>query len=104
MATEKLFADVLEEYHRAKKTGAFYVSTAEASENLVRLYLKDGEIQHLCYGPAKGKECLDILDCYDLVKAIYFDGLKAPAVSTDLPKTPEIIASIRKVGKKIRMD
>ncbi len=103
MTTERPLADVLEEHHNAKKTGAFYISVAQTSENLIRIYIDQGESRHISYGSAKGRECLDILDCYDLDKVIYFEGLKAPSVSMDLPKTPEIIAAIRRRGVKIKM-
>ena len=60
MATKKLFADVLQGYLAEKKTGALFVSVAEASENLIRFFFKDGDIYSLSYGPIKDKECLDI--------------------------------------------
>jgi hypothetical protein len=104
MATQKLFADVLQEYHVGKKTGALFVSVSEASENLIRFYFKDGDIYSLSYGPVKDKECLDILDCYDLGKVVYFDGLKTATPSLNLPKTEDIINAVRKSGKQVQID
>jgi hypothetical protein len=104
MAELKLFADVLQEYCAGKKTGALFVSVAEASENLVRFYFKDGSIYSVSYGPIKGKECLDILDCYSPGKAVFFDGMKAPLASSDLPSTDVIIKTIRKSGKQVQVD
>lgn len=104
VATLKLFADVLQEYHAGKKTGALFVTVAEASENLIRFYFKDGNIYSISYGPAKDKECLEILDCYDLGKIVYFDGLKTTSVSSDLPSTGEIINMARKSGKQVQVD
>lgn len=104
MAAVKLFADVLQEYYAGRKTGALFVSITEASENLVRFYFKEGTIYSLSYGPVKDKECLDIIDCYNFGKAVYFDGLKAPASSGDLPPTEQIIAVVRKSGKNVQMD
>lgn len=103
MATERLFADVLQECHDAKKTGALFVSVTAESENLIRFYFKDGEIIHLNYGPINDRECLDILDCYDLNKAVFFSSHKAPVTASNLPKTMSIIASIKKSGKKVLM-
>lgn len=97
----KMFSDVLQEIHDAKKTGALFVSVVEASENLVRFYFKDGEIVYISYGPARDRECLDILDCYDLSKAVYFDGMKPPAISEDLPRTDVIITKLKKLGKQV---
>ena len=104
MSTVKLFADVLQEYYSAKKTGALFVSVVETSENLIRFYFKEGKIYNLSYGPVKDRDCLDILDCYNLGKAVYFDGLKVNMVSPNLPSTEEIIAAARKNGKQIQMD
>ena len=104
MATSRLFADVLQEYHARKKTGALFISVMEASENLIRVYFQEGRITSLSYGTARDGECLDILDCYNLGKAVYFDGMKTPVVSAKLPATPEIISLMRNSGKQIQMD
>ncbi len=104
MATLKLFADVLQEYHAGKKTGALFVTVAEASENLIRFYFKDGNIYSMSYGQAKDKECIEILDCYDLGKIVYFDGLKTPSASPGLPSTGEIINRVRTSGKQVQAD
>jgi len=103
MAALKLFADVLQEYYAGRKTGALFVSIAEASENLVRFYFKEGTIYSLSYGPVKDKECLDIIDCYNFGKAVYFEGLKAPTISSDLLPTEQIIEIVRKSGKQVQM-
>jgi hypothetical protein len=104
MVAMKLFSDVLQECHTAKKTGALFVTVAEASENLIRFYFKDGNIYSISYGQAKDKECIEILDCYDLGKVVYFEGLKAPSASPGLPSTGEIIATVRKSGKQVQVD
>ncbi len=104
MAALKLFADVLQGYYAGKKTGALFVSVAEASENLVRFYFKEGTIYSLSYGPVKDKECIDIIDCYNFGKAVYFDGLKAPISSSNLPPTEEIIEIVRKSGKNVQIE
>ena len=104
MTVSKLFADVLQECHAGKKTGALFISIAEESENLLRIYFKEGTIYSISYGPAKDKECLDILDCYNLGKAVYFEGMKAPQASADLPPTDAIISSVRKNGKEVQVE
>jgi hypothetical protein len=104
MTVLKLFADVLQECCDGKKTGALFVSVAETSENLIRVYFKGGKITNISYGPVKDRDCLDILDCYNLGKAIYFDGMKAPLASADLPPTDAIIATIRKSGKQVQVE
>lgn len=103
MAVVKLFADVVEEYYRAKKTGAMFVEIAGRSENLIRFFFKDGNICNLSFGPAKDRECLDVLDCYEFQKVVLFDGMKAPTVCESLPSTQEIIDKMRACGKKVEV-
>ena len=104
MTALRLLADVVQEYCAGKKSGLLCVSIEKTSENLLQFYLKNGRIYNLSFGPAKDKDCLDILDCYDLDTAIYFDGLKAFYSSTELPPTEEIITEIRKSGKQVHVD
>jgi hypothetical protein len=104
MAVLTMFADVLQEHHTGKKTGALFVSVAEASENLIRFYFQEGTIYSISFGTARDRECLDIIDCYNLGKAVYFDGMKIASSSRNLPETPEIIAAIRAAGKQVQMD
>jgi hypothetical protein len=105
MAEEKQFADVVHGIYEAKKTGALYVTTVETSEDLVRIYFKNGEIYHIQYGSARGQDCLDIIQYYTLHSATYFEGVRAPerTPSPDLPPTRIIIALLRKLDKKIRI-
>lgn len=100
---ERLFADLVQELLSAKKNGAMYVSVVETSEDLVRMYFKDGQIYHLRYGTAIGRDCLDILEYYNLYSATFFEGIKAPdKPAVDLPATGEILSRIRRMGKTIR--
>jgi hypothetical protein len=105
MAEEKPFADVLHDLHVAKKTGALYISMVETSEDLLRVYLRDGDIYHIRYGSASGKDVLDILEYYNMWGATFFEGIKAPggAVSPDIPKTDAIITHIRSLNKKVKV-
>lgn len=103
MATERLFADIIQDFVSSKKNGALYISVVEISEDLVRMYFKDGQIYHLRYGTALGKDCLDILEFYNLYGATFFEGITAPdKPATDLPPTNEILARIRQMNKKIK--
>ena len=104
MAEELFFADVIQDFLNGKKNGALYVSVVETSEDLVRIYFKDGEIYHLRYGTAIGKDCLDILEYYNLYSAIFFEGIKAPdKPAEDLPSTREILSRIRQMNKKVKV-
>ncbi len=104
MPQERLLVDVIQKLHDEKKTGALYVSIVETSEDLVRIYFRNGDIYYIRYGSAIGKDCLDILEYYNLWGATYFDGIDAPkgAVS-DIPGTKQIISIIRGLNKKVRV-
>lgn|SRR5512143_2073202 len=105
MAEERLFGDLLQELHVAKKTGALYISMVETSEDLLRIYVRDGDIYHIRYGSAFGKDVLDILEYYNLWGATFFEGIKAPAgaTSADIPRTDRIISHIRSLNKKVKV-
>ena len=106
MPEEKMFADVLHGLYKEKKSGALYVSMVEASEDLFKIYFKDGEIYHLQYGSARGNDCIDIMEYYSLNSASYFDGVHAPEriPSMHLPPTKIIIALLRKHDKKVKFE
>jgi len=101
---EQLFADVIQNILTAGKNGALYVNIVETSEDLLRMYFKDGQIYHLRYGTAIGNDCLDILDYYNLYSATFFAGITAPdKPPADLPSTKEILARIRQLAKKVKV-
>lgn len=102
---EQPFADVLQDLRHARKTGALYISMVETSEDLLRIYFRNGDIYFVRYGTASGKDCLDILEYYNLWSATYFEGIEAPkgSVSADLPKTQEIISQIRALNKNVKV-
>ncbi|HYA87692.1 MAG TPA: DUF4388 domain-containing protein [Nitrospirota bacterium] len=104
MSSERPLADLLQELHDTKKTGALYVSIVETSEDLVRIYFRNGDIYYIRYGTAIGNDCLDILEYYNLWGATYFDGVEAPkgAVS-NIPKTQAVISMIRGLNKKVKV-
>ena len=104
MSSEQPLADLLQELHDTKKTGALYVSIVETSEDLVRIFFRNGDIYHIRYGSAIGNDCLDILEYYNLWSATFFEGIVAPkdAIS-NIPKTQEIISMIRGLNKKVKV-
>jgi hypothetical protein len=104
MPDEKLFADVIHDIYKAKKSGALYVSMMEASEDLFKMYFNNGDIYHIQFGSAIGNDCLDIIEYYELNSATYFEGVSAPErlPSIHLPPTKIIIALIRKHNKKVK--
>ncbi len=101
---ERVFADLIQDLLNAKKNGALYISVVETSEDIVRMYFKDGQIYHLRYGTAIGRDCLDILEYYNLYSATFFEEIKAPdKPATDLPSTAEMLSRIRRMNKMVKV-
>jgi hypothetical protein len=103
MARDILFGDLLHEMVQGRKTGALYVSIVEASEDMVRFYFRNGEIYHLRYGSAIGKDCLDIIEFYSLGSASFYEGFVAPdKPAENLPKTEDIIAQLSRNRQMVK--
>jgi hypothetical protein len=104
MAGEKQLGEVIRDLSNEKKSGALYVSVVETSEDLIRVYFEKGDIYHLRYGSAVGKDCLDIIEYYNLYSATFFQGIKAPDTpAADLPSTQEILAMVGRLDKKVKV-
>lgn len=103
MSVVKMLGDVLRECHEEKRTGVLFVAVKEKSENLIRLFFQEGEIRHVSYGSCNGKDCLDILDCYEFTTAYFVKDMKAPSSSADLPGTARIIEQFVQLGRTVAM-
>ena len=104
MATERFFGDVLQELYNDKKSGSLFVNVVQSSEDLIRIYIKGGEIYYLTYGSAIGQDAMDIIEYYTLQNATFFEGLAAPAgiVPSKFPMK-KFIDMMRKAHKKVRV-
>ena len=103
MPASRMLGNVLHECHGEKRNGALFVAVKQKSDNLVRIFFQNGEIQHLSYGQCSGKDCLEIIDCYEFTTAYFVKDMKAPAVSNDLPPTAQIIDQFRRSGQTVMM-
>ncbi len=104
MAQDRNFADVLQELHDAKKSGSLFITVLQSSEDLVRIYLKNGEIYHLTYGSAIGQDALDIIEYYTLRNVTFLEGLDAPAGTVPSKfATKKFIDTMRKTYRKVRV-
>jgi hypothetical protein len=104
MATERFFSDVMQDIFDARKSGALFVNVVESSEDLIRIYFKNGEIYYLSYGSAIGQDCMDIIEYYTWRNATFFENFEAPAGSaaSKFP-TKKFIAMIKETHKKVRV-
>ncbi len=103
MAQERYFADVLQELHDSRKSGSLFITVLQSSEDLVRIYLRGGEIYYITYGSAVGQDALDIIEYYTLRNATFLEGLAAPTGSVPAKfGTKKFIDTMRKAHIKIR--
>lgn len=99
----KKLCDVMRELEERKASGALFVAVKEKSESLVRYFFREGRIVHVSYGQSSGRDCLEIVDCYQFDTAYFVKDMKSPAASPDLPPTPQIIEQARKNGQSVAM-
>jgi hypothetical protein len=104
MAKDQYFADLLEELYITKRSGSLFINVIESSEDLIRIYFKNGEIYYISYGSAIGQDALDIIEYYTLQNVTFFEGLAAPEgiVPSKFP-TKKFIASMKNTYKKVRV-
>jgi hypothetical protein len=104
MAQDRNFADVLQELYDARKSGSLFITVLQSSEDLVRIYLKNGEIYHLTYGSAIGQDALDIIEYYTLRNLTFLEGLEAPAGTVPAKfAIKKFIDTMRKADKRVRV-
>lgn len=98
------FADLLKEFHDGRKTGQLFVLVLQSSEDLFRIYLKDGEIYYVSYGSAIGQDALDVIEYYTLDNATFLEGSAAPAGTSAMKLQMEkFISLMRKAHKTVRV-
>lgn len=104
MARQRFFSDVMQELRDAKNSGALFLGVKESSEDLIRIYFRNGEIYYLSYGSAIGQDCMDIIEYYTWQNATFFDNVTAPAgtVASKFP-TDKFIAMIKDTHKQVRV-
>ncbi|MDH4162873.1 MAG: DUF4388 domain-containing protein [Nitrospirota bacterium] len=104
MPRDRAVADVLQEVLDARKTGAYFITTKESSEDLFKIYTRDGEIRAVTYGSAQGQEALEILEFYTLANGTFFEGFDVPPGVAPI-KFPmkKFIAMMRNARKMIRV-
>ncbi len=104
MAKLRDFGDVLQEFHKAGKSGQLFVKVVQSSEDLIRIYLKKGEICYVSYGSAIGQDALDVVEYYTFDNATFIEGsAPLPGAAASSFQTDKFISSMRKAGKSVRV-
>ncbi len=98
-----LFADALSRFSEAGETGALFVTVVQSRDSLVRIWFEAGSIRRVSYGPLHGRECLELLDRYDLEYAIFFPGMRTMRPPDDgIPDTDSLISALRSTGRMVQ--
>ncbi len=104
MARVKSFADLLQELYDDRNSGQLFVNVVESSEDLIRIYLKNGEIYYLSYGSAVGQDAMDIVEYYTFGNATFLEGSAAPAGTVASKfRMDKFISMMRKADKSVRV-
>ncbi len=103
MAKERFFAEVMQELVDTKKTGALLINVVETSEDLLRIYFRNGEIYYISYGSASGTDCIDIIEYYTLRNATFFNELTMQGVEALKFPTKKFISMMRDKQMKVRV-
>lgn len=103
MADTRLIYDVLKELHAAKKIGALYVDMVEASEDMLKIYIEDGNVYAVKYGSAVGNDCLDILEYYNLYSCTFFEGITAPKSALSVLPSEAIFRKFQELKKTVKL-
>ena len=100
---EVLLAELLEQCCREKRTGLLTISVSQSALFPLRIYLDAGSVSRLSFGPIVGSECLELLPYYSLGLSDYLDRMRAPREKESQLSTDLVIASIKMMGKTVRM-
>ena len=97
---EKDLVNIVVEISRAKKTGILIVSVKNDNA-LFKLFFRAGTIYHIRYGKLWDSACLPGLPQLDLNTGFFLPGAKVEVQNADLPSPEELLAQIKKAGRKI---
>lgn len=104
MAKDMFFADLLRDLYNTKKTGQLFVNVLQSSEDLIRIYIRRGEIYYFSYGSAIGQDAIDVVEYYTFGNATFLEGSLAPAgTAASRFSTSKFIEMMRKSYKRVRV-
>ncbi len=103
MAKLRDFGDMLQEFHDARKNGQLFVKVVQSSEDLIRIYLRKGDIYYVSYGSAIGQDALDVVEYYTFDNATFVEGSAPPAGPAASFRTDKFISLMRKANKTVKV-
>ncbi|WP_353683359.1 hypothetical protein V4D30_05655 [Thermodesulfovibrio sp. 3907-1M] len=95
---KKNLADIIENLFKIKSTGLLTVNFS-SEKNLLKFYLKNGEIYHISFGFQKGRRCLDEISFRQPVSYNFIPQISIDITSNDIPSTEDIIKNLQKLDK-----
>lgn len=95
---KKNLADIIENLFQTKSTGLLTVNFA-SEKNLLKFYMKNGEIYHISFGFQKGKRCLDEIASRQPVSFNFIPQISIDMTSNDIPSTEDIIKNLKNMNK-----
>ncbi|MGB9821889.1 hypothetical protein [Thermodesulfovibrio sp.] len=97
---KKNLADIIDNLSRTKSTGLLTINFS-SEKNLLKFYLKDGEIYHISFGFKKGLQCLDDLASRQPVSCSFIPQISLDMTSDDIPSTEKLIKQLKEMNKFI---
>jgi len=95
---KKNLADIVENLSKTKSTGLLTL-TFSSEKNLLKIYLKNGEIYHLSFGFKKGSQCLNEIASKEPISYSFIPQISIDITSNDLPPTEDIIKKLKDLNK-----
>ncbi len=83
---------------QTKSTGLLTVNF-ESEKNLLKFYLKNGQIYHISFGFQKGRRCLDEIASRQPISCNFIPQISIDITSDDIPSTEDIIKNLQDMNK-----
>ncbi len=93
-------SEILAKLHESKETGIFSIIFA-SEKNLLKFYLRDGEIYHISFGLKKGLQCLNELHNREPISYNFVPNIEIDMKSEDILSTAKLLDSLKQIDKPI---
>ncbi|HTZ16845.1 MAG TPA: hypothetical protein VMB78_00235 [Dissulfurispiraceae bacterium] len=93
-------ANIVTNIHQGRKTGLLTLRVIQ-SNNLFKIFFRDGQIYHISFGNIKGADCLSNIDSMDFSDYSFIADIKLDIPVGSLPATVDIIKHLEIVEKML---